>query len=275
MKGQIVKIISNSYYVNANNKEYVCKVRGKFRYDNITPQVGDYVIFKMDEELITEILPRKNSLDRPSCSNIDKAFIITSLKDPLFSTNLLDKLLVICEINKIKPVICLTKKDLLTKDEFKNIKPIIKYYKKIGYKVLYNTDIFRIKREFKNKTTVFTGQTGAGKSSLLNKLDKNLKFETNEISKSLGRGKHTTRYVTLIELCKGKVLDTPGFSAIDLNKYTKEEIRDAFVEFRNVTCDYKNCMHINEKKCSIKELAFKEIILKSRYENYRKFIEKG
>lgn len=273
MKGQIIKIISNDYFVESNNKKYICKARGKLKKDNIIPKVGDYVIFNKEEKVLEKILPRKNELDRPNVSNIDEAFIITSLKKPDFSTNLLDKLLVICEINKIVPVICITKKDLLSKNEWSNIKKIIKYYKKLGYLVLYNTNILKIKKRFKNKTVVFTGQTGAGKSTLLNKLDKSLNFETNEISKALGRGKHTTRYVTLVDINKGKVLDTPGFSAIDLTKYTDEEIKNSFLEFRKYHCPYKNCMHINEKECKVKIHVGKQI-LKSRYENFLKFIEK-
>jgi len=132
MKGQIVKIISNDYFVMSNNTEYICKARGKFRNENITPKVGDYVFFDEKEKVIEKIEKRKNELSRPFVANIDIALIITSLKKPDFSTNLLDKLLVICNLNNIKPVICLTKKDLLTKEEYKQIKKIIKYYKKIG-----------------------------------------------------------------------------------------------------------------------------------------------
>ena len=272
MKGQIIKIISNDYFVK-KDKEYICKARGKFRKENITPKVGDYVFFDEKEKVINSIEKRKNELDRPPVANIDIALIITSLKNPAFNTNLLDKLLVISNLNNIKPIICLTKKDLLTKKELKELKPTLNYYKKIGYKVIYNTELFKIKRIFKNKTVVLTGQTGAGKSTLINKLDKNLNFETNEISKALGRGKHTTRYITLVELFKGKVLDTPGFSALDLTNYTNEEIKKSFIEFNKYNCPYKNCNHINEKECKVK----KEVghnILKSRYEKYKKFIEK-
>ena len=274
MNGQIVKIISNDYFVSSAKEVIICKSRGNFRIKNITPQVGDYVIFDYQNKLITEVLPRINSLDRPNVSNIDQAFIITSLKKPDFSDNLLDKLLVICHMNNIIPIICLTKKDLLKKSEFKELKPIINYYKKIGIKVVYNNNLFLIKRQFIGKTTVFTGQTGAGKSTLMNKLDKNLNFETDEISIALGRGKHTTRYVTLVEMYKGKVLDTPGFSSIDLSKYSDIEIRDSFIEFKDYKCPFKNCMHLNETDCYIKELVDKSIILKSRYDNYKKIIEK-
>lgn len=273
MKGQIIKIISNDYFVSYQNKEYICKARGKFKNDKTTLKVGDYCIFNEKEKIITKILPRKNTLERPSVSNIDEAFIITSLKKPDFSSNLLDKLLVVCEINGIIPIICLTKKDLLTNNEWKNLKKDIKYYKKLGYKVIYNTNIFKIKRMFKNKTIVFTGQTGSGKSTLMNKLDKNLNFETNEISEALGRGKHTTRYVTLVNILKGKVLDTPGFSALDLSIYKDEDIKNSFIEFSKYNCKYKNCMHLNEKECKVKKEVGKTI-LKSRYDNYKKFIEK-
>lgn len=273
MKGQIVKIISNDYFIKSKDKEYICKARGKFRNDNIIPKVGDYVFFDEKKLVIETIEKRKNELNRPSVSNIDIAFLITSLKQPDFSTNLLDKLLTICNLKNIKPIICLTKKDLLTKEELKNIKKIMKYYKKLGYKVIYNHELFKIKKIFKRKTVVFTGQTGAGKSSLLNKLDKNLNFETNEISKALGRGKHTTRYITLVELYKGKVLDTPGFSAIDLEEYTDQQIKNSFIEFGHYNCPYKNCSHINEKECKVKKDIGNKI-LKSRYENYKKFIEK-
>lgn len=274
MKGQIIKIVSNDYFVLCDKKTYICKSRGKFRVENITPQVGDYVFFDIENKYILEILPRKNSLLRPNVSNIDQAFIVTSLKEPNFSDYLLDKLLVVCLSNNIRPVICFTKKDLLNKNEYKKIKQYIKYYKKLGFKVVFNTDIFKIKRLFKSKTTVFTGQTGAGKSSLMNKLDKSLNFEVNEISKALGRGKHTTRYVTLVNLYNGKVLDTPGFSAIDLSNLSDEEIRKSFIDFDKYNCLYDNCMHINEKECEVKKAVMSGKILSSRYENYKKIIEK-
>lgn len=272
MEGQIVKILSNLYFVNSEGKIYECHSRGKFRNDKITPTVGDYVKFDDKNNYILEILPRKNTLERPLVSNIDQAFIVTSCKSPDFSSNLLDKLLVVLEYHDIKPIICLTKKDLLTSSEKKEMKQIKKYYEKIGYKVLWNTNLFRIKRLFKNQTTVFTGQTGAGKSSLLNKLNKRLKLETGEISKALGRGKHTTRHVELIELFKGKVLDTPGFSAIDFSKMNNEDIRDCFKEFKKYDCPYQDCMHLKEKECRIKEEVKKGNIMESRYENYQNFV---
>jgi len=273
MEGQIVKILSNLYTVNSNGKIYECHSRGKFRNNKITPMVGDFVVFDEENNYILEILPRLNQLERPLVSNVDQGLIVTSLKGPDFSANLLDKLLVVMEFHKIKPIICLTKSDLLNKKEKKEIKKYVKYYKSLGYKVLYNTNIFRIKRLFKAHTTVFTGQSGAGKSTLINKLDKKLNLETGEISKALGRGRHTTRFVQLIELYGGKVVDTPGFSMIEFNGMTKDDIRDSFVEFKKYPCPFKDCMHLTEKECRIKKEVKNKNILESRYEDYKKFID--
>ena len=272
MKGQITKILSNLYSVTSDNKVYECHSRGRFRKDNITPLVGDYVIFDNKDNYILEIEDRINKLDRPPVANITQAFIITSAKSPDFSTNLLDKLIVVCECNNIRPVICFTKLDLLKRQELKEIKTYIKYYKKIGYCVLTNKNLLKIKRMFKNNITVFTGQTGAGKSTLLNKLNKQLDLETGEISKALGRGKHTTRHVELISIFNGKVLDTPGFSDVDINNYSKDKIKDAFIEFKKYNCPFKDCYHTNEKECLVKHAVSNNKILNSRYENYIKFL---
>ncbi|MBE6147413.1 MAG: ribosome small subunit-dependent GTPase A [Firmicutes bacterium] len=275
MRGQIVKILSNLYFVSSNDKVYECHSRGKFRNQNITPVVGDYVVFDDENNYILEIEERKNSLERPLVSNVDQGFIVTSVKKPDFSTNLLDKLISVLEFHQIKPVICITKWDLLNKDEKKEITKVLKYYKKIGYPVIKNTSLLRLKWAIKGKTTVFTGQTGAGKSSLLNRLNKNLKLATGEISEALGRGKHTTRHVELIRLYGGKVLDTPGFSSIDFTNMDNEEIRNTFVEFEKYPCPYKDCMHLQEKECSVKKNVENGNILESRYENYQKFLKKS
>lgn len=274
MNGIITKIISNDYTIVSGEEKYICKARGRFRKEKITPLVGDNCIFDENKKYIIEIQGRKTELARPPVANIDQAFIITSAKEPDFSSNLLDKLLCIVEYSNIKPIICFTKLDLLNKEELNNIENIIKYYKKIGYQVFKNTEINEIKKQFKNKKTVFTGQSGAGKSTLLNKLDKNLNLKTNEISQALGRGKHTTRHVELLNLYDGLIADTPGFSSLDFIGMTNEDIRDNFIEFNEYRheCEYKDCMHINEKKCKIKEEIEKGNILKSRYENYLKFI---
>lgn len=272
MKGQIVKISSDLHFVNYNGDIYPCKCRGLFRKEHITPVVGDYVLFDIEKKLIEKILPRKNLFQRPKVSNIDQAFLITSLKLPDFSLNLLDKFIVLMEINNVEPIICITKSDLINEDELVNINEILKYYKKIGYKVLYNYELDKIEELLANKTSVFTGQTGAGKSTLLNRLNPDWNLEVGDVSIALGRGKHTTRVVELFELFGGKVMDTPGFSSLEFNDYTKEQIRDAFVEFKMFPCLYKDCMHTKEEECVVKKEVVSNNILESRYKNYLNFI---
>ena len=272
MKGQIVKISSDLHFVSFEGNIYPCKCRGIFRKEHIIPIVGDYVLFSKEKKLIEEVLPRKNEFQRPKVSNIDQAFLITSLKLPDFSLNLLDKFITLMEINNVDVIICITKSDLVNEDEMEYINDKLDYYKNIGYKVIYNTEIDEIKRLIKNKTSVFTGQTGAGKSTLLNKLNPEWNLEVGEVSFALGRGKHTTRVVELFELFGGKVMDTPGFSSLEFNNYTKEQIRDSFIEFKKYPCPFSDCMHTNEKECSVKREVFSNNILESRYLNYLNFI---
>ena len=177
------------------------------------------------------------------------------------------------ELHNVEAIICITKEDLVDDDKLKEIYGILDYYKKIGYKVVSNQDISTIKGLLKGKTSVFTGQTGAGKSTLLNKINPEWNLETGEVSLALGRGRHTTRVVELFEVCEGKVMDTPGFSALDFNKYSKENIRDAFREFGNYPCPFKDCMHTKEKECVVKSKVLDNNILESRYMNYLNFIE--
>lgn len=277
MQGRIIKQISNDYTVIASGKQYICKARGKFRKENITPVVGDYVSFDDENNYILEILPRNNILTRPVIANINQAIIITSLKKPDLDTNLLDKLLCIIEFNNIKPIIIFTKSDLLNKGELNSFQTYFDYYKNIGYEVYMNYELDKIKELFKNKVSVFTGQSGAGKSTLLNKLSPDLNLKTNEISNALNRGKHTTRHTELLKINDGLVADTPGFSALNFNFMTKEDIRDNFIEFNKYRqkCKYRDCMHDKENECEIKEKVNENIILKTRYKNYINFIKKG
>ncbi len=272
MTGQITKIESDLYEVTVGKTVYPCKCRGVFRKNKVTPLVGDFVVIEEEKRLITEVLSRKTKLHRPPVANIDQALIVTSLSFPAFEPTLLDKLLVMCEVAKITPIICLSKNDLLSKKERKHYKKLFQYYRKLGYFVLYNHEVRKIKRHLRGKTTVFTGQTGAGKSSLLNRLAPHLALKTNEISKALGRGKHTTRTVELWSLYGGKVLDTPGFSSLEFENLTKEEIKQAFPEFRKVHCPYDDCSHLIEKECVVRKLVREGKILESRYENYQRIV---
>ena len=215
MQGRIIKQISNLYTVSVDGDNYECSARGKFRNEHISPLVGDIVKIGIDTLTIDEIMPRKNELKRPVVANVDTALIVTSVKKPDLSLTLLDKLIAIVTSNNIEPVICLTKLDLLNKSEKKEIKNIFKYYKKIGIRVITNNNRF-IKRILKNKLVVLTGQTGAGKSSLLNRINKKLNIETHEISEALNRGVHTTRHTEIYKIGKVYFVDTPGFSSIDV-----------------------------------------------------------
>ena len=179
MEGIIIKNESNNYVVRTNKGINICKPRGKFRIEKITPLVGDNVVIDVNNNYILNIKERKNYLIRPQIANVDIALIVTSVKEPNFDSNLLDKLLTVISYNNIEPVICLTKLDLLNNNERKEINLIVDYYKSIGYKVINNNNIKEIKKIIANKTIVFAGQSGAGKSSLLNKLDKTLSLETN------------------------------------------------------------------------------------------------
>ena len=269
MQGTVVKVISSSFYVEVNKNIYICTQRGVLKKNKTLPLVGDKVIVDLNKKVIEKILPRINEILRPPVANITKGIIVTSLKNPDFSTNLLDKLLVELEINKIKPVICLTKIDLCEMTE--DLINTINYYKKIGYTVLDNTNITLIKQELKGETTVFIGQTGAGKSTLLNKLFPSLNLKTGEISLALGRGRHTTRVVEIIEIDDMKVLDTPGFSSLSFLSYNLESVKNAFIEFKNFPCVYKDCNHDKEPECNLKKAVEENLVLKSRYDNYLNF----
>ena len=274
--GRIIKQVSNDYTVEIDNELIVCKPRGKFRKMELSPLVGDFVVIDYDNKYILEIKKRKNELKKKKIANVDYALIVTSVQIPEFSSNLLDKLLVNIEYNNIEPIICFTKMDIIDESKQKEIGEYIDYYRKIGYRVYINTDD-SLKDIFEGKVTVLTGQSGAGKSTLLNMLDRSLKLETNEVSIALGRGRHTTRHTELMSVRGGYIADTPGFSSLDFGQMTEADIRDNFIEFNKYrhNCEYADCMHVNEENCEIKKMVAENEILKSRYDNYLKFIKKG
>lgn len=272
MEGLIIKILNDKCFVKIDREVIICTIRGKFRLQRLLPLVGDKVIINKEKKVIEEILPRKNEIKRPPVSNITQALVVTSFVNPEFSTNLIDKLLVELETNNIKPIICLTKLDLI-KDDINKYKDILNYYKKIGYKIYRNDNLDELKEIFRNEITVFIGQTGSGKSTLLNLLNPDLGLKTGEVSDALGRGRHTTRHIEIIEMYDGMVLDTPGFSALEFDDLLKEEVRDAFIEFKDFPCLYHDCMHIDEAECKVKKAVNEGKIMSFRYENYLKLQE--
>lgn len=273
MNGKIICINAALHKVLLENNVIIdTKTRGKLRNDNISPVVGDNVIVNVNTKTIEKVLDRKNYLIRPLIANIDKLIIVMSTSIPAFSSYLIDKFLIIAKSNNIEPIIVITKTDMITLKEKNEILKYINYYRKIGIKVYINTSVNKIKKEFLNSVVALCGQTGAGKSSLLNKIDASLKLKTGEVSEALGRGKHTTRLVELLEINNGLIADTPGFSSLELN-IDKKEIKNYYPDF-NKPCKYnRSCLHIKEDGCSIIDMVNNNKIPRWRYDNYLKFLE--
>ena len=275
MKGKIIKLVAGVYTV-IDEKEKLYQVRpvGKFRYHSISPKVGDNVEFT--PESITKVYERKNSFVRPSIANVDYCLLIMSLKTPDFSVELLDRFLIKIIRGDTEPVIVITKCDLGSEKEIKDLKETMKYYEKY-YKVFYSglsgiTNRDEFENLLRGKTSVLSGQTGAGKSHLLNMIYPELSLETQEISMALGRGKHTTRETTLYDIHGMYLADTPGFSSLDFSDIKPTNLKEYFPEFVELLnkCKYNECLHISEPGCIVKEKVEKGEILKSRYDDYLK-----
>lgn len=280
MKGQIIKALSGFYYVASEDEIFQTRARGNFRNRKITPLVGDEVIFESSNQTdgyLLEILPRKNELVRPPVANVDQGVVVTSLVEPNFSYNLLDRFLVTLEYEGIEPIIFLTKADLVK--DLDAMKAIEETYQAIGYHVITSKvegeDLLELQRYFPERITVFMGQSGAGKSTLLNRIVPALALETGVISESLGRGKHTTRHVELLPICDGLVADTPGFSSIDFLEIEAVELPKLFPDFLAVAsnCRFRECMHLNEPDCAVKQGVAANEIAETRYKNYVQFLE--
>ena len=272
MNGKIICINKFIHKVLLENNTIMeTRTRGKLRNNRIIPMVGDNVEVNINTKTIEKVYARKNALERPLVANIDKLLIVESTSIPIFSSYLIDKFLLIAASNNIEPIIIITKTDMISVKEKLEIKKYINYYRKLGIKVYINTSISKIKKEFAHSTVALCGQTGSGKSSLLNKIDASLKLKTGEVSLSLGRGKHTTRLVELMEVNNGLIADTPGFSSLELSM-NKKDIKKYYVDF-NKPCKYRTCSHIKEDGCKIIELVSSGKIPKWRYENYLKFME--
>lgn len=283
-RGRIIKSLSGFYYVLSDQGELIqCRGRGNFRNKKITPLVGDYVEFEYHDKregYILAIDKRLNELVRPPISNVDQAVIVTSVREPDLSLKLLDKFLILVEAKSIKPILFFTKMDLLSKEEAEIMIEKLKYYQDIGYEIEFltaseQTSNRQITKYLNGKVSVVAGQSGVGKTSLLNKVIPGLELETNRISESLGRGKHTTRHVELISINNGLVADTPGFSSLDFSEIDLDILPECFPEFtsRQHLCKFRGCKHIKEPKCAVKEALSEKKILTERYEHYLQYYE--
>jgi ribosome biogenesis GTPase / thiamine phosphate phosphatase len=281
--GQIRKALSGYYYVQHEDELIQCRGRGVFRNRGESPLVGDIVDFTREgssDGTVTKIHERKNALVRPPIANVDQAILVFSVKEPAFNTILLDRFLVVLESFHVQPIICLTKMDLLNESELKELERYIADYEAIGYEVLrtFKGDeslMSKIELLLKGRLTVLAGQSGVGKSTMLNTLLPELNLKTGEISQSLGRGKHTTRHVELIEVCGGLLADTPGFSSFDFDTIEKEELTNCFPEFVRLSegCKFRGCIHTKEPRCAVKAALEEGTIQQYRYDHYEQFLQ--
>ncbi len=276
LTGLIVKAISGFYYIEAADVLYECKARGAFRKKGISPAVGDkaeITVFDDGSAALEKILPRKNYLIRPPLANLDRLFIVSSVSEPSPSTLIIDKITAVACEKRIEPVVVFTKSDLADCEELLDI------YNKAGIKALsYSVHSQQSREELmsliEGKVSAFTGNTGVGKSSLLNSLFPELEIETAEISRKLGRGRHTTRHSELYKVGGGYVADTPGFSTVDIERYEvikREDIAYCFPEFEPylTECRFTSCAHICEKGCAVLEAVREGKISESRHNSYK------
>lgn len=279
MKGTIIKGIGGFYYIKTTEGTFECKARGRFRYNELTPIVGDNVEISVKDGkgVIETIFERKSELLRPTVANITQAFVVFAIKNPELNLELLNKFLVLCEYNNIKAIICLNKIDLCLEKEFTSVKNTMN---NLGYEVLLinakeGYGIEKLKERLRNNITVLCGPSGAGKSTLINKLCGKKYMETGEISEKVGRGKHTTRHSELIDLNDGLLVDTPGFSTLELDFLSEEELQHCFPEFRTYLskCKFSSCLHYKEPNCAIKKAVEDGEINKMRYEFYVKTLK--
>lgn len=275
--GKIVKALAGFYYVKDDDNVYQTRARGIFRKRKLSPLVGDIVDFESDnlkEGTITHIHDRKNSLVRPQVANVDQLLITMSIKNPNFSFYLMDRFIAYSESHGIDPVLIITKIDLNSDEVIQDkIKETYNMYN--IFFTEKDTVNESLKDIFPNKLSVLAGQTGVGKSTLLNTLLPELNLETNEISDKLNRGKHTTRHVELVDKNGGEIADTPGFSTIDFTHIEKEDLRFYFKELNDYSdrCKFRGCVHINEPKCAVKEAVNNGDIKESRYNSYVQIYE--
>lgn len=279
MEGIIIKGIGGFYYIKTDEGIIECKARGKFRYNSLKPMVGDRVTIKVEngKGVIENIHERSSELIRPTVANVTQAFVVFAIKNPDINLDLLNRFLTLCEYNDIHAVVCLNKEDLCTEEEKETLKELIN---DIGYEVLFinakeGKGFDALKERLEDNITVLCGPSGAGKSTLLNSFIDREHMQTGSVSEKIGRGKHTTRHSELIEVDNGYLVDTPGFTTLDVTFIDKESLKYCFPEFNdyNNICKFNGCNHYKEPKCAVKEAVEESKINKLRYEFYIKTLE--
>lgn len=282
-EGLILKSVGGLFFVETADKIIECKARGIFRKENITPCAGDRAVVESEDGrtgVITEIMQRKNSIIRPPLANLDYLVFVVSTCQPSPNYLILDKFTAIARYKEIDSIIVITKNDLKKRPDIEEV------YKKIGLKVFVTdyeneNSYMPLYNMLAGKISAFTGNTGAGKSTLLNHIDSSLALATGEISKKLGRGRHTTRQVELFKLKNGGyIADTPGFSTFETNKYDiifKDKLKLCFPEFDSYEgkCRFPDCAHIGEKGCAVTEAVRNGEIPQSRHESYLEMYEEA
>lgn len=276
MNGIIIRAISGFYYVSDGEKIYECKARGSFRESGVSPLVGDRVEFEQTEEekgIVITVFPRKNLLSRPPVANIDKLFIVSSYEKPAPNAYIIDKLTAIAEFKGIEPIIVFNKCDMGDFEDWESI------YKTAGFNVFTvsaesGEGIGALRNELSGAVSTFTGNSGVGKSSIINVLFGDLKLKTGAVSDKLGRGRHTTRHTELFALPEGGfIADTPGFSSLEydcMDYEFKENLVYYFRDLKQYTggCRFTSCTHICEKGCNIIEAVKNGKIAESRHKSY-------
>lgn len=280
MTGKIIKGIAGFYYVHVEGKGiYACRAKGIFRNEKIKPLVGDNVEMEVLHEKdmegnILEIFPRRSVLIRPAVANVDQALIIFAIVKPNPNFNLLDRFLIRMERQNLPTVICFNKQDIASSEEKESLR---QSYETCGYQVLFisaleNDGIEQVRTILTGKTTTVAGPSGVGKSSLINCLSPVANMETGAISAKIERGKHTTRHSEIIALGEETyIVDTPGFTSLDISEITKEELGQYYPEFVQYEpyCKFSGCAHISEPSCGVKDAVAEGRISKVRYENYK------
>ena len=283
IQGKIIKGIAGFYYVKANETIYECSARGKFRNQDVSLLIGDNVEIEIEHKeslrgeyktaSIEKVLARRNKMVRPPVANVDQAIIVFSVNYPKPNLELLDQLLILVQEQGIEPCICINKVDTDNDEGYRMIEEI---YAKIGYTVIPTSatnhrGIDLLKDYLKDKTSFFVGNSGVGKSTLLNAVQPSLALQTGSLSEKINRGKHTTRHVELMPLAiGGYVLDTPGFSSVSTEHIEASDLKDYYKEFYAYegTCKFVGCAHIHEPRCGVKEAVASGEINSRRYEGY-------